>query len=113
MAKQRTKQRINQRRKVSGEEARVERPGFRERICRGLDIPPDLLPGAGLVEIRGRNSVTVKGCGRILVYTPEEIRIGLKSGCLSVTGKRLVCTSYYAGAVGIDGYICRVSFEEV
>lgn len=90
-----------------------EKAGLRERLCRGLDIPPDLLPGSALIELRGQNAMTVKGCGRILLYTPEEIRIGLKKGYLSVCGKRLVCTSYYAGAVGIDGCICRVSFEEV
>ena len=89
-----------------------EKESLRERLCRGLDIVPDLLPGAGLIEIRGRNAMTVSGCGRILHYTPEEIRIRLKEGILSICGKRLSCTSYHAGAVGIDGYICRVSFEE-
>ena len=91
----------------------AEKAGLRERLCRGLDIPPDLLPGNALIELRGQNAVTVRGCGRILLYTPEEIRLGLKKGYLSICGKRLVCTSYYAGAVGIDGYIRRVSFEEV
>lgn len=91
---------------------REEKAGLREKLCQRLDIPPDLLPGAGLVEIRGRNSVSVRGCGKILVYTPEEIRIGLRKGSLLIVGKRLICTSYHAGAVGIDGWIDRVSFEE-
>ena len=94
-------------------EHREEVAGWRERWCQRLDVPPDLLPGAGLVEIRGREAVSIKGCGKILVYTPEEIRVALAKGSLIVTGKRLVCTSYYAGAIGIDGHICCVSFEEV
>ena len=90
-----------------------ERAGWRERICRRLDVPPDLFPGAGLVEIRGREELCVKGCGRILVYTPELIRVALRGGSLVIEGKRLCCTSYRAGEIGIGGQICRVSFEEV
>lgn len=91
--------------------AREER-GLRERLCQALDLVPDSLPRESLVELRGRNAMTVRGGGKILLYTPEEIRISLKRGCLSVVGKRLVCTSYYVGAVGIEGLICRISFEE-
>lgn len=86
---------------------------FRERLCRALDLVPDSLPGECLVELRGHHAVTVKGGGRILLYTPEEIRIGLRRGCLSVVGKRLVCASYYVGAVGIEGRIDGIFFREV
>lgn len=89
-----------------------QRTDLRERLCRGLDLPPDCLPGAGFLEIRGQNSMTVKGGGRILTYTPELIRIALEKGVLGIYGKRLSCTSYYVGAVGIDGLIERVCFEE-
>ena len=89
-----------------------ERRSLRERICQGLDIVPDCLPGECMVELRGRHAVTVSGGGKILLYTPEKIRIALKRGVLCVVGQRLVCTSYYVGAVGIEGLICGVSFEE-
>lgn len=96
-----------------GTKETVERPmSMRERLCKSLDIPPDLFFGQSLLELRGRESMSIKGCGRILLYTPEEIRIALKKGCLRVCGKRLVCTSYHAGAVGIDGAIETIAFEE-
>ena len=85
---------------------------FRERLSRRLDLLPDLLGNEGLVEIRGRGSVTVRGGGRILLYTPEEIRISMPRCVLSICGEELVCTSYYQGAVGIDGRIGGVFFEE-
>lgn len=91
---------------------RGETASLRERICRGLDLVPDCLPGECMVELRGRHAVTVNGGGKILLYTPEEIRIALKRGILCVVGRRLVCTSYYVGAVGIEGLICGISFEE-
>lgn len=85
---------------------------LRERICQRLDLSPDFFSGAGLVEIRGRGEVTVRGGGRILLYTPSEIRIAMGDDTLSIVGESLVCTSYYPGAIGVGGRIFGVSFEE-
>jgi len=90
----------------------VEREDWRERVSRALDVPPDLLPGGSLLEIRGRQAMTVRGNGKILTYTPEEICVELSRGVLSVKGRRLVCTSYYFGALGIEGRIDAVVFED-
>ncbi len=91
-----------------------ERGGnFRERLSRRLDLVPDLLGKEGLVEIRGRGAVTVRGGGKILLYTPEEIRISMPRCVLLIRGEGLVCTSYFQGAVGVDGKIGGVFFEEV
>lgn len=86
--------------------------GFPERICRALDIEPDVLPHSSLVEIRGRSAVTVSGGGKILDYTDGEIKLALKKGAISIRGKRLVCASFCAGKVRIEGRIESVSFEE-
>lgn len=84
-----------------------------ERVCRALDIPPDLLPRRTNIEIHGRSSVKICGGGAILLYSPEEIRIALRGeeGWVSVKGIALRCNSYNVGAVGVDGRICSVSFE--
>lgn len=102
-------QKFPHREKRKQEEDKVS---LKEKLYRCLDIAPDCLPGSTWVEIRSQTVMTVKGCGKILLYTPEEIRIELKKGYLSVCGKRLACTSYYANAVAIDGCIRCVSFEE-
>ena len=85
---------------------------FRERVSRALDLPPDLLPGGSLLEIRGRGEMTLRGGGKILLYTPEEICVALADGVLSVKGRCLVCTSYYVGALGIEGRIDEVVFGD-
>ena len=85
---------------------------FRDRLCRRLDIVPDLVSGEPTVEIRGRSLVSVQGGERILTYTPEEIQIALKRGCVRIKGKDLVCISYYVGAIGVEGRIFCVCFEE-
>ena len=90
-----------------------ETPHIKERLLSTLDIVPDTLPREGMVEIRGRHYVNIREGGRILLYTPDTIKVELGSGCVSVCGKRLCCTSYYTGYVRVDGYIMSVSFEEV
>lgn len=84
---------------------------FSERMCRALDIEPDVLLGSSLIEIRGRGAVTIGGGGRILDYTDEEIRIALKKGAVVINGKHLVCASFCAGKVRIEGRIKSVKFE--
>ena len=86
--------------------------GLKERICKALDIYPDVFPGTCTVEVRGRNLVVVRECGKILLYTPDRIKIKVSKGRLQVDGKRLECTAYHKGSVMIDGYINSVSFEE-
>ena len=88
----------------------VEGESWRERMNRALDIPPDLWPRGTLIEIRGQESMTVRGGGRILVYTPDRICMELGKDVLTICGRRLACTSYYVGAIGIEGKIDRVCF---
>lgn len=85
-----------------------------ERICRALDMPPEILPRSTSVEIHGRSLVKIQGAGAILLYSPEEIRVAAdrSGGYISVKGYALCCSSYNMGAVGVEGRICSVSFEE-
>ncbi len=77
-----------------------------------LDIPGDLPDGGIRLDMRGRHTLTVHGCRRIVDFSPEAIRLALKACTLLVRGRRLICTSYLAGAVGIEGEIVCVQFED-
>ena len=80
-----------------------ERKTLAEIINTRLDIPPDILPHGSLIEIRGQNSLTLCGKSKILLYTPENIRLSLYRSTLSVEGERLVCTTYHKDSIEIDG----------
>ena len=88
------------------------RESLAERINKRLDISPDILPGGTLISIRGRESLSVSGSTGILLYSPTQIKLSLRRGMLSVSGCRLVCTSYNAEELSIDGKIDSVSFLE-
>ncbi|MBE6706053.1 MAG: hypothetical protein E7577_00245 [Ruminococcaceae bacterium] len=85
---------------------------MRERLCHEFDIKPDIFLGETLIELRGRNSLTVRGGGGITAYGDKEIRFKLREGELSVKGERLACASFEKGAAVVDGNIFSVSFEE-
>lgn len=87
-------------------------PRIRERLCHAFDIKPDIFLGETLIELRGRNSLTVRGGGGITEYGDREIRFKLEEGELSVKGERLSCASFEKGAAVLDGNIFSVSFEE-
>ena len=89
-------------------------PPKSQRLCRLLDIPTDALPFGYSLEIQGQTLLKLRGGGKILLYTPEEIRISLpqpSTSVLSVKGSGLSCASYNRGALGIEGCILSVSFE--
>lgn len=93
-------------------ERRPESRSLTEWLAVKLDIPADTLDGGIRLDMRGRNTLTVHGCRKILDFTPHEIKLSLGSSVLTVCGQRLICTSYLAGAVGIEGCICSICFED-
>ncbi len=76
-----------------------------------LDIPADL--GDGMrIDLRGRHTLIVHGCRRIENFSPSEISLRLPVARLVICGERLICTSYLAGAVGIEGKINALRFDD-
>ena len=91
------------------EKKNLRRP-FKEWLAVRLDIPADVT-GEGLrLDMRGRHTLTIHGCRKILTFSPCEVSLALQDSTLTVKGRRLICTAYLAGAVGIEGYICGVTF---
>lgn len=88
------------------------RPSISEWLAVHLDVPADLCTGGLRLDLRGRNTLTVYGCRRIVDFTPTSIRLAMANCDLLVEGMRLSCTSYLAGAVGIEGRIDRVMFSD-
>lgn len=86
--------------------------GLAEWLSVQFDIPSDLTDGGIRVDLRGRHTLTVQGCRRIVDFSPTVIRLSLGDCTLAVLGERLLCTSYLAGAVGIEGCICCIRFED-
>ena len=87
-----------------------ERRTFSEWLAIDGDIPAELFAGGCFIELHGRNSVVVRGCKRILTYSESRVALKMKREIVEVTGKRLTCISYLAGAVSVEGLVDSVSF---
>ena len=89
-----------------------DRENLPEWLVKRLDFPPDVLHGGLRIEVRGRELVTVEGCRKILTYTPSLVRLRLSCCVLVIEGERLLCHSYLSGAVGLEGVLHTIAFEE-
>ncbi len=88
---------------------KAPRPSLSERVAAFLDIPADMPEGIRL-DLRGRRTLTVHGCRRILDFTPTVVILSLGEDALEITGDALICTAYLAGAVGIEGRVDGICF---
>lgn len=85
-----------------------------ERVCRALEIMPESVSKAPVLELHGRSLLKLIDGGKILLYSKEKITVELtrKSGRLCVEGNGLSCSYFNLGAIGIEGKINSISFEE-
>ncbi len=80
----------------------------------GLKARPslsDLFSGGETIVLYGSKRMTVRGCKKILTYTPCEIRLRLKHRCLIVRGQMLICTSFSGGCTTLQGKIHSVGYD--
>ena len=98
--------------KGRGKGSAGDRPSKAEWLAVKLDVPGDVMGGGLRVDLRGRNSLTVHGCRKILDFSACEIKLELEDAILTVCGCRLICTAYLADAVGVDGYVCSLTFTD-
>ena len=91
-----------------------KKPPIIERICRAIDVPPESVSRTPCIEIHGRSLLKIRDGGKILLYTPEKIKVGLprSSGVITVNGEGLSCVFYNMGAVGFEGLISTVSLAD-
>ena len=85
-----------------------------ERICRVIDVLPESISKAPMIELHGRSLLKIRDGGRILLYTKEKIKIALPHSkeVITVTGSELSCAYYNLGAVGIEGNIDGIFYVQ-
>jgi len=95
-----------------GKNSEKKRKGLVDVLSEGIGLPSDALFGEIRIEMRGRDTLFVSGCRRILKYCTNEIKLAVKGFCIDVMGCDLICTTYHYGTVTVEGCICSISFED-
>lgn len=88
-----------------------KRNRFSSAVKKVVSLPSDALFGEVRIEMRGKRTLMVTGCRKILKYSTEEIVLHLKGFCLCVCGEGLQCTAYHYGSVSVEGEIRCLSFD--
>ena len=87
-----------------------KRARLRSLIRDSVSLPSDAFTAEFGIEMRGRELLFLQGCRRIIKYSTEEMILAAKGFDVSIKGERLVCTTYYGGAVTVEGRIDKIDF---
>jgi hypothetical protein len=82
-----------------------------EYLAVKTSLASDSLVGEARIELRGRNTLFMQGCRRILKCSPEEMVMAAKGFAIRIRGQRLICSTYHDGTVSIDGLIESVALD--
>lgn len=89
-----------------------EKRGFLEFLAVKAELPSDVLGSDFRIELRGRNTLFMQGCRRILKYSPNEMIMSAHGFTVVIKGERLICSAYHSSTVTVEGNILSINFEE-
>lgn len=75
-----------------------------------LELPKDIVYGAVILNITGRNEILVENYKGILEYTQELIRLQTKNCQLRIEGKSLKIQYYTSDEMRITGVLTAIHY---
>ena len=85
---------------------------IKEGLVESLELPKDLVYGAVLVSITGRQEILIENYRGILEYTQNHISLQTKTCRLVIRGKNLHISYYTNEEMKITGWIDSVLYEK-
>ena len=85
---------------------------IREKLASAASMPKDVVLGASVVTMLGRNEVSIENYRGIIEYTDTLIRVQTKHGQVRLCGKRLKIEYYTNDEMKITGRVISVEFGE-
>ena len=83
----------------------------KETFINHLELPKDLMLGAAIVTVTGRQEVLIANYKGILEYDDSFIRIQTKNCRIVISGSHLAIEYYTNEEMKITGFIDRVQYE--
>ena len=88
----------------------MDREQLAERFAEAASMPRDVVMGASVITITGRNEICIENYRGILEYTDLLIRVQTKSGQIRLSGKNLQIEYYTNDEMKITGRIVQLDF---
>ena len=83
----------------------------KETFINHLELPKDLMLGAAIVTVTGRQEVLIANYKGILEYEDSFMRIQTKNCRIVISGSHLAIEYYTNEEMKITGFIDRVQYE--
>ena len=90
----------------------MEKEQIREKLASAASMPKDVVLGASVVTMLGRNEVSIENYRGIIEYTDTLIRVQTKSGQIRLTGKKLQVEYYTNDEMKITGAVHTLEFTD-
>lgn len=97
--------------KARKKQEKQERLHFLEVLSEDISLPPDVLAGAPMITLYGRNAVYIENHKKIVEYSKERILIQTSLCRVLVEGKRLKIDYFTKEEMKISGLIHQVSYQ--
>ena len=81
-----------------------------ERIAHRLQIPAAVLANVTHMELSGNTQATVEGCGGILEYSDEVVRVKTGKMVTKFTGRNLKIRCLSCDALVVEGFVTAIEF---
>lgn len=88
-----------------------ERLSYLEAISETLNLPQEILAGAPVLNIQGRNSLLLENYKKVLEYSDTVIRIQTKLYYLNIQGNDLKIQYYTKDEMRVDGVFRSIEFS--
>lgn len=103
--------RINKLEKSEQKRRASERISYLEAISETLSLPEEILSGAPVLNIHGRNSLLLENYKKVLEYTDTLIRIQTKLYYVNISGNDLKIQYYTKDEMRVDGVFKCIEFS--
>lgn len=100
--------------RVQKEEQRkrqMERLSYLETISDTISIPQEIVSGATMINIQGRNSLLLENYKKILEYSDTVIRIQTRQYYVNIFGNDLRIQYYTKEEMKVNGVFLKIEFS--
>ncbi len=101
-------------RKAQGEqEKQKEKGGMRglAKIANVLQLPAAVVAGVAHMQVNGNHEAVLEGCGGIVEYTDETVRVKTGKCITKFSGKNLEIKCIQIDSLMIQGFITAIEFQ--
>lgn len=97
--------------KIQEKQEKEERLKFLEILSESMSLPPDVLTGAPIVTMHGRNAIFIENHKKIAEYSENQIIVQTGMCQVLVEGKRLKIDYFTKDEMKISGIVRQVSYQ--